>query len=206
MSTPLPDSPAAERNKTPILEELRQLLPASGAVLEIACGTGQHVVHFAAAFPAVSWQPTDPDPQCVLATATRCDSAHLKNIHAPLQLDVHQATWPVADDFDAVLCINMIHIAPWSATAALLAGAARVLRGDGPRLVLLYGPYKEGGRHTAPSNEAFDASLRSRDPRWGVRDLEAVAEVAGSCGFALHAVHRLPANNLFVVLRGSAHA
>lgn len=199
MLTELPHSPAAERNKAAILEQLQRVLPVDATVLEIASGTGQHVAHFAAACPQQTWQPSDPDALNVLATATRCDQARLYNVHPPLQLDVHQSPWRVADECDAVFCANLIHIAPWSATAALLAGAGQVLRADGPGLLVLYGPFREGGRHTAPSNESFDATLRARNPDWGVRDLEAVTALAASQGFRAHSLARLPANNLLVV-------
>jgi SAM-dependent methyltransferase len=196
----LPSSPASERNKGPILEQLQRFLPEDAKVLEIASGTGQHVAHFAAALPRSSWQPTDADPANLLTIAARCDARSLHNVHAPLELDVHDAIWRVPDDFDAVVCINMIHIAPWSATAALFAGARRALRDDGPRQLYLYGPYREGGRHTTQSNEDFDASLRARNQAWGVRDLEAVTSLAGEHGFRLLTVERLPANNLLLVL------
>jgi cyclopropane fatty-acyl-phospholipid synthase-like methyltransferase len=195
-------SAAAERNKQPILEQLHRWLPADATVLEIASGTGQHVVHFAQALPHSSWQPSDPDPEQVLCAATRCDASGLRNMHPPLQLDVHQSEWRLPDEFDAVLCINMIHIAPWSATPALFAGARRILREDGPRLLLLYGAYREGGAHTSPSNAEFDASLRSRDSAWGVRDLEAVTQVAAEHGFARRELVRMPANNLLLVFKG----
>jgi ubiquinone/menaquinone biosynthesis C-methylase UbiE len=195
-------SVAADRNKGLILEQLCRLLPEDATVLEIASGTGQHVVHFAAALPRSSWQPSDPNPDYVLDAATRCDASRLRNIHPPLQLDVHQHEWRVADEFDAVLCINMIHIAPWSATTALLAGARRVLREDGPRLLVLYGAYKEGGQHTSPSNADFDLSLRARNPEWGVRDLEDVERLAADQGFKRGALVRMPANNLLLVLQG----
>jgi len=191
-------SAPAERNKQPILEVLRQLLPPSGSALEIASGTGQHVAHFAAALPRSAWQPTDADPANLPTIAARCDGQSLHNVHAPLELDVHAPLWPVPDDFDAVVCINMIHIAPWSATPALLAGSRRVLRADGPRLLFLYGPYREGGHHTTPSNEQFDASLRARNADWGVRDLETVTTAAGDQGFRRLTVARLPANNLLL--------
>ena len=199
MASELPHSPAAERNKAPILEQLQRLLPLDATVLEIASGTGQHVAHFAAACPQQSWQPSDPDALNVLAIATRCDQARLHNVHPPLQLDVHQWPWRVADECDAVFCANLIHIAPWSATAALLVGARQVLRADGPGLLLLYGPFQEEGRHSSASNEAFDASLRARNPDWGVRDLEAVTALAESQGFQRQGIERLPANNLLVV-------
>jgi cyclopropane fatty-acyl-phospholipid synthase-like methyltransferase len=194
----LPSSPASERNKGPILEQLLRLLPEDSNVLEIASGTGQHVAHFAAALPRSSWQPTDADPANLLTIAARCDALSLHNVHRPLELDVHNAVWRVPDDFDAVVCINMIHIAPWSATPALFAGARRALRADGPKLLFLYGPYREGGRHTTPSNEDFDASLRARNPAWGVRDLETVTSLAGEHGFRRLTVERLPANNLLL--------
>jgi hypothetical protein len=197
----LPTSPAADRNKGPILDQLRAYLPATGKVLEIASGTGQHVVHFAASLPYIAWQPTDPDVENLNAIAARRLATGLANIRAPLRLDVHNPEWGVAAEFDAVLCINMIHIAPWSATLALLAGTQHVLHADGARLLVLYGPYKEGGQHTAPSNEEFDASLRSRHPRWGVRDLEEVTASAAAAGFTPVTVARLPANNLVVAFR-----
>ena len=198
MTADLPCSPASERNKGPILEQLLRFLPEDASVLEIASGTGQHVAHFAAALPRSSWQPTDADPANLLTIAARCDGQSLYNVHAPVELDVHDALWRVPDDFDAVVCINMIHIAPWSATPALLAGARRVLRADGPRLLFLYGPYREGGRHTTPSNEDFDTSLRTRNPAWGVRDLETVTTLAGEHGFRRLTLERLPANNLLL--------
>jgi cyclopropane fatty-acyl-phospholipid synthase-like methyltransferase len=202
MNTALPCSAASERNKDPILEQLRRFLPAGADVLEIASGTGQHVAHFAASLPGTSWQPTDMLDENLLAIAARCDAAGLRNVHDPRQLDVHAATWPVPDHFDAVVCINMIHIAPWSATPALLKGARDALREDGPRLLVLYGPYKEGGQHTTPSNEAFDASLKARNPSWGVRELETVTALAAEYGFRRIALERLPANNLLLVFAG----
>jgi SAM-dependent methyltransferase len=202
MNTALPCSAASERNKHPILEQLQRHLPEDADVLEIASGTGQHVAHFAAAMPRSSWQPTDLEDENLLAIAARCDAAGLRNVHDPRHLDVHAATWPVPDHFDAVICVNLIHIAPWSATPALLAGARSALREDGPRLLVLYGPYQEEGRHTAPSNEAFDESLRARNPAWGIRDLETVTDLAGQHGFRRIALERLPANNLLLVFAG----
>ena len=198
MNTALPCAAASERNKEPILERLRDFLPPDAQVLEIASGTGQHVAHFAAALPGTRWQPTDFEAENLLSIAARCDAQHLHNVHAPLQLDVQTTSWPVPDDFDAVVYINLLHIAPWSATPGLFAGARHVLRDDGPRLVMVYGAFKEGGRHTAPSNEAFDASLRARNPAWGVRDLEAVTHCAGENGFRRLALERMPANNLLL--------
>jgi SAM-dependent methyltransferase len=189
-------APAPERNKEPILEVLREVLPARGTVLEIASGTGQHVAHFAAALSALEWQPSDPDAssrESIAAWATG-----LPNVATPIELDVMQVPWPVAAA-DAIVCINMIHIAPWTAAEALFGGAGRILPRAG--VLFLYGPYRRGGAHTAASNEAFDRDLRSRDPRWGVRDLEAVESLAGGEGFTLERVVPMPANNLSVVFR-----
>jgi SAM-dependent methyltransferase len=190
------ESPAAERNKQPILEVLEKWLPRSGTVLEIASGTGQHAVHFARALPELTWQPTDADPELRAAAAARFAAAALDNLLPPLPLDVLAAAWPV-HAAAAVLCINMIHIAPSAATPALLEGSARLLSGGAP--LVLYGPFRRGGRHTAASNEAFDASLHARNPDWGVRDLDEVAASAGEHGFELVDVVTMPANNLTVV-------
>jgi SAM-dependent methyltransferase len=190
------ESPAAERNKQPILEVLERRLPASGTVLEIASGTGQHVVHFARALPQLSWQPTDSDADLRAAAAARIAAAALDNVRPPLPLDVCADAWPVTSA-DAVVCINMIHIAPWDATIGLMRGAAHLLRPGCP--LFLYGPYRREGRHTAPSNEAFDAALRARDPAWGVRDLADVAACAREHGFTLSDAIAMPANNLTVV-------
>jgi SAM-dependent methyltransferase len=191
------ESPAAERNKQPILEVLESRLPRSGTVLEIASGTGQHVVHFARGLPRLVWQPTDPDPDLRAAIAARVHAAALDNLRPPLRLDVLDPVWPVSTA-DAVLCINMIHISPWAATPGLLVGCARVLGGGAP--LILYGPYRRGGSHTAPSNEAFDANLRARNADWGLRDLDDVAACAREHGFELREVVTMPANNLTVIL------
>jgi len=194
-------SAAAERNKQPIADELAGLLPADARVLEIASGTGQHAVHFAAAFPRMTWQPTDVgDPDLLQIEALRREHPQA-NLLAPLRLNVLQPAWPVPADFDALVCINMIHISPWETTPALFAGAARHLKGDST--VVLYGPYREGGRHTAPSNEAFERWLKDLDPRYGVRDLEEVEAVAAVHGFARTHMARLPANNLLLGFRRS---
>jgi cyclopropane fatty-acyl-phospholipid synthase-like methyltransferase len=197
-------SAAAERNKQPILDELRQLLLPSGKVLEIASGTGQHVIHFAAGMPGITWQPTDQTPEDLACIAARSGATGLINVAAPRQLDVLQAPWRVDADFDAILCINMIHISPWETTPALFAGAARHLRADGSGLVVLYGPYREGGRHTAPSNETFEQWLREKDPRFGVRNLEDVEAVARGAGFSRIHLARLPANNLLLAFARGA--
>ena len=191
-------APAAERNKEPIRAVLKRVLPARGLVLEIASGTGQHVAHFADAMPHLTWQPSDPDPELRASIRAWIAQTGVSNVRAPLDLDVCRQPWPIAAA-NAVVCINMIHIAPWSATAALMAGAARLLSATG--VLVLYGPYRREGRHTASSNEAFDRQLRSSNPDWGVRDLEAVTEVAVSHGLALREVVAMPANNLSVVFR-----
>jgi hypothetical protein len=193
----LPASPAAERNKEPILAVLREILPERGTVLEIASGSGQHVVHFATALAALTWQPSDPDPICRAGIAARIASCGCANVYAPLELNVLEEPWPATPPIVAVLCINMIHIAPWQATAALFRGARTLLPVGAP--LFLYGPYREGGRHTAASNEAFDASLRAQDPAWGVRELDEVTEVARLHGFERTRITRMPANNLSVV-------
>ncbi len=190
-------SPSAERNKAPILAVLRDVLPQSGLVLEIASGTGQHVAHFATALPGLEWQPSEASAGGCTVLAARLESAPQANVRAPIVLDVQHRPWPVLGSVAAILCINMIHIAPHAATTALFAGAGLLLRPGG--VLVLYGPFREDGRHTAPSNEAFDASLRERNPAWGVRDLEDVTRLAAAAGLARSRVERLPANNLAVV-------
>lgn len=190
-------APAAERNREPLLAVLRRVLPQhhGAQVLELASGTGQHALHFASALPHLRWQPTDADADARASIAAWRAEAGLDNLLPPLFLDVREP-WPVAAA-DAIFCANMVHISPWTCTLALLAGAAAVLPPGSP--LVLYGPYRRGGAHTAPSNAAFDASLRARDPSWGVRDLEVV--VAEARGFTLDEVVEMPANNLTVVLR-----
>ncbi|WP_043293731.1 DUF938 domain-containing protein [Burkholderia pseudomallei] len=194
-------APAAERNREPILAVLKRVLPARGAVLEIASGTGQHAVHFAAALPDLVWQPTDVDAAARESIAAWVADAALPNLRAPLALDVCVEPWPLAAA-DAIVCVNMIHIAPWAAVCALFVGAARALPDGG--VLYLYGPYRRGGAHTAESNAQFDAQLRRRNPAWGVRDLEAVVELGGASGLALDEVVEMPANNLSVVFRKRA--
>ena len=191
-------APAVARNKAAITEVLARHLLTSGLVLEIASGSGEHALHFAAHFPALSFQPTDPDAAALASIVAWQAEAQLPNLQPPLALDVMADAWPVSEA-DVVLCINMIHIAPWEASAALIRGAAQVLPRDG--ILFLYGPFKQGGQHTAPSNAEFDASLRAQDAQWGVRDLEAVAEIASAAGFAAPVVEAMPANNLSVILR-----
>jgi hypothetical protein len=191
-------APATARNRDPILAVLRRHLPARGLVLEVSSGTGEHAVHFAAGLPGLAWQPSDPDPAARASIAAWAADAALPNLRPPLDLDAAGATWPVTQA-EAVVCINMIHIAPWSAGLGLLRGAARILQAGGP--LLLYGPFRQGGTHTAPSNADFDADLRARNPEWGVRDLEAVAAAAAAEGFGPPAIEAMPANNLTLVFR-----
>lgn len=192
------ESPAAERNKDAILDVLRRVLPAAGSVLEIASGTGQHVVHFARTLPTHHWQPSDPDPEMRASIRAHVAAQTLGNVAEPLDLDVCETHSP-SISADAVLCSNMIHIAPWAATEGLFAGASAILSPQGP--LVTYGPYKRGGEHTAPSNAAFDASLRERNPAWGVRDVDHVVGVAALHGFALAELVEMPANNLTLVFR-----
>jgi hypothetical protein len=173
---------------------LRGVLPAQGLLLEVASGSGEHALHFAPAFPDLVFQPSDPDPDARASIDAWC--AGVANIRPALALDTIAPDWPV-DRAGAVLCINMIHIAPWTACEGLLRGAARVLPPGAP--LVLYGPFRQAGVPTAPSNEAFDAALRAQDARWGLRELEAVA--AAATGFAAPQVHPMPANNLAVVFR-----
>jgi SAM-dependent methyltransferase len=189
-------SAAAERNKDPILTVLESVLPASGRVLEIASGSGQHVCYFAAALPRLEWQPTEPDAAHREAIEARIRESGLVNIAPPVALDVIEPQWPVSGSFDAVLCINMVHISPWAATHALLRGAARHLEARG-RLVL-YGPYLENGT-AAQSNLDFDASLKRRNPEWGLRELEEVVRVGATHGLHRQQTVRMPANNLTLV-------
>ena len=194
-------APAVARNRDPILAVLRRVLPAKGTVLEIASGTGEHAVHFAAALPHLTWQPTDRDSDALASIAAYRAAAQLPNLLTPLELDAAAAAWPVARA-DAVVSINMIHIAPWSAAEGLMAGAGRVLARGG--ILYMYGPYKEDGRHTAPSNAAFDASLRAQDPRCGVRDVGEVSALAAQHGLELVERVAMPANNLSLVFRHGA--
>lgn len=190
-------APATARNRDPILAVLTRHLPQRGLVLEVASGSGEHVVHFAQAFPHLLFQPSDPDPDARASIDAWRAALTLSNVRPAIALDATAEPWPIAAA-DAVLCINMVHIAPWAAAEGVVRGAARVLPPGG--VLYLYGPYKRGGRHTAPSNAAFDASLRSQDPEWGVRDLEAVIALTAAAGFAQPVIEQMPANNLSLVL------
>jgi SAM-dependent methyltransferase len=198
MAAQLLTYPAPERNKAPILQVLRRVLPRSGTVLEIASGTGQHVVHFADALTGLDWQPSDPEEGHRNSIHARVAQAGLGNVAPPLELDVLERPWPVRG-LDAIVCINMIHIAPWAATLALLEEAGRLLPAEG--VLYLYGPYRRGGRDTAPGNADFNADLRRRNPEWGVRNLEDVVRCAAASGLSLQEVVEMPANNLSVVFR-----
>jgi SAM-dependent methyltransferase len=189
-------APAAERNRQPILDVLRRVLPPTGLVLEVASGTGQHVTFFSQHLPALQWQPTDASPEALQSIEAWVDDAARENLLAPLELDVRSPQWPVTQA-DALLCINMIHISPWEATEALFQGASQLLRGGSP--LISYGPYRLHGEHTAPSNAAFDQSLRSRNARWGVRDIDELRELGGRTGFALEERVGMPANNMILV-------
>jgi SAM-dependent methyltransferase len=190
--------PHVARNRDPILEVLRRVLPPRGLVLEVASGSGEHAAYFAKALPDLSWQPTDPDAEALASIAAHRAAAGAANLLPPLQLDVTTQQWPVAHA-DAVMCNNMIHIAPWTACEGLIVGAARLSSAGG--VLYFYGPYKIGGRHTAPSNQEFDLSLRERNPLWGIRDLADVVALATNHGFALAETVPMPANNLSVIFR-----
>jgi SAM-dependent methyltransferase len=191
-------SPSTARNREPILQVLRRHLPSRGLVLDIASGSGEHAAHFAPAFPDLAFQPSDPDPRARASVDAWTAALGLANVRPAIALDTTADVWPV-EAADAVLCINMIHISPWSAAEGLVRGAARVLPQGG--VLYLYGPYRHNGQHTAPSNAAFDRSLRAQDPDWGVRDLEAVATLAEAHGFGPPAIEQMPANNLSLVFR-----
>lgn len=191
-------APATLRNRDAIAAVLAEWLPATGTVLEVASGSGEHVVHFAAAFPTLGWQPSDPDPAGLVSIAAWWADAGLANIAPPLALDASVSGWPI-DRADAILCINMVHISPWDAYLGLLAGAARLLRTGAP--LILYGPYVELNVPTADSNIAFDASLRARDPAWGLRNIDGVKAAAADAGLTFMERRAMPANNLMLLFR-----
>ena len=208
-STPTPDPartalqaaaltfPATARNRAPILDVLRRVLaPPVAQVLEIACGSGEHALHFSTGLPHLRWQPTDPDPAHVASAEAWRRLEGPENLLPARRLDVTEADWGLGP-VDAIYVANMFHIAPWAATVGFFAGAARLLPSGG--LAVSYGPYQVGGAHTAPSNAQFDASLRARDPAWGVRDIDAIAAVAAD--FVLEEQVAMPANNLTLIWR-----
>ncbi len=193
-------APAALRNRAPIAEVLARELPASGTVLEVASGTGEHAVFFAEEFPALRWQPSDPSAEALASIAAYRDEYPGSNLAAPLLLDAANPDSWAAQEAAAIVCINMVHISPWEATLGLFRGAAGILGQSGGPLIL-YGPYIEEGIETEPSNLDFDASLKARDPVWGLRRAEAVDEVASTHLLARSARYALPANNIMLVYR-----
>ena len=191
-------APAALRNRQPIAEVLRDWLPDSGVVLEIASGTGEHVTFFAERFPNLDWQPSDADPGALESIAAWRRDSGWPNIREPLSIDVALSDWPI-DRADAVLCSNMVHISPWESALGLVAGASRILKqGD---VLILYGPWIARGTPTAPSNLEFDAQLRRRDPRWGLREVEVFEAAAAEQGFRLEERREMPANNSMLLFR-----
>ena len=194
-------APAASRNREPILTVFRERVSADARVLEIGSGSGEHAIHLCAALPGLDWQPSDPDPASRASITAWIAHAGTDNIRAPLDIDVLAARWGVEAraPFDAIVSINMIHIAPWECALALLEGAARLLCEDG--VLFLYGPFKRGGVHTAPSNAAFDERLRSENAQWGVRDLDEIVREASGRGLRFIEAVEMPANNLSVVFR-----
>lgn len=190
-------SPAVARNTGPILNVLRDVLPPAGTVIELASGSGEHALAFARAFPQLLWQPSDADP-AALASIEAWRAEGPANLLPPVQLDAASRAWPL-DRADALVCINMVHISPWATTLGLLDGGARLLPPGAP--LYLYGPYRRAGIPTAPSNEAFDASLKARNSEWGLRELADVRAEAERRGFELDHVVEMPANNLSVLLR-----
>jgi len=191
-------APAADRNLDPIWQVLARWLPESGTVLEVASGTGQHVVGFARRAPALTWQPTDPDPKMRASIDAHARVAGLTNVERARDLDVTAPVkhWPVTR-CAAIVAVNLLHVAPWTVTRGLLAGAERVLAAGGP--LIIYGPFKRGGKHTAESNARFDAVLQAEDDNRAVRDLDDVTAAAREHGLELAEVNEMPANNLTVV-------
>lgn len=194
-------SPSAARNREPIAAVLTQLLPQGAKVMEIASGTGEHAAWLAKARPDLDWRPSELDPASRASILAHAKAEGLANVAAPVVIDAREPVWGVEAEapFDAVVSINMIHIAPWEAALGLVAGAGRLLRPGGA--LFLYGPFSRSGHHTADSNKAFDASLKARNPAWGVRDLDDVARAAEAQGLELEEVFEMPANNLSVVFR-----
>lgn len=191
-------APATERNREPILAVLRDVMPPSGLVLEVASGSGEHAAFFAAAFPGLQWQPSDPEATALVSIEAYRVEAGTENLLSPIRLDASAAAWPV-ERADAILCINMVHISPWEATLGLFAGAGRLLAPGAP--LYLYGPYRREGLPTAPSNEAFDRSLRMRNPAWGLRKVEDLVALGERHGLDFERWVEMPANNLSLIFR-----
>ena len=191
-------APAVRRNREFIAEVLSEWLPERGLVLEIASGTGEHAVFFAERFARLEWQPSDIHSDALTSIEAWRDAARLPNVRSPIVLDASDREWPITAA-DAVLSINMVHISPWASALGLIDGAARLLPGGGP--LILYGPWLKADIQTAPSNLAFDADLRARDPEWGLRAVELFAGAAAQKGITLEQTRRMPANNLMLLLR-----
>jgi SAM-dependent methyltransferase len=191
-------APATERNRDAILTVLTRAIAPGARVLEVASGTGQHATYFAAHLPGVTWQPSDPDGAARASIAAWIAEVGADNVRAPIALDAASPPW-IVDGADAIVCINMVHIAPWAAALGLFAGAGALLAPGAP--LVLYGPYRFAGAFTAPSNEAFDRELRQQNPAWGVRDVDDLEAAAGARGFALEDVVAMPANNHCLLFR-----
>lgn len=198
METHRQTASSVARNREPILDVLRSILPKQGVALEIASGSGEHIVYLAAHFPELVFCPSDIDQGARQSIAAWTQTSGLKNVRAPLALDAASADWPL-ERADAILCINMIHISIWAATEGLFKGANRILAPGAP--LYLYGAYKRAGAHTSQSNEEFDAWLRNKNPAWGVRDIEAVVECGAAHGFSEPEIIAMPANNLSLIFR-----
>ncbi|MBT8432561.1 MAG: DUF938 domain-containing protein [Altererythrobacter sp.] len=196
-------APATLRNREAIAAVLAKELPASGTVLEVASGTGEHAVYFASRFPDLIWQPSDPNEEALASIEAWRDVEGSANLLPPLQLDASRDQWPI-DQAGAIVCINMVHISPWEASEGLFAGAARLL--NGAARLILYGPYIEPDVETAQSNLEFDASLKSRNPRWGLRSTMDVDRLGAQTGFKRANRYQMPANNLILVYRRMAEA
>ncbi|WP_458098381.1 DUF938 domain-containing protein [Roseomonas sp. WA12] len=191
-------APATLRNRDAIVAALRNWLPPQGLVLEIASGSGEHIAHFATLFPNLRWQPSDPDPHALASIEAWRRGSDAPNLLAPRFIDAAAAAWDV-EAVDAVLCINMSHIAPWSATLGLIAGARRILATGEP--LIIYGPFTQADAVTAPSNAAFDRTLRQRDQEWGLRAVEDVVKACQQSGFGAADIVSMPANNLSLMFR-----
>lgn len=198
-------APAAERNKNFVLKELKTYLPSSGTILEIASGTGEQAIYFTERLNNIYWQPSDYEEDKLISIAAWQEHSPCERVHPPIKIDTGEPSWVCEDNklaqrldpISAIVCINMIHIAPWEAGLGLLAGAGRILNPNG--ILFFYGPYKRSGKHTSPSNEAFDQRLKERDPTWGLRDIDEVEVEAKPHGLLLKEVVDMPANNFVLI-------